>query len=95
MHSKDIVLLGLAAWLLLRLTSANAATQRVATVQAIQPTNSNADLWLKTGALSLGSQLIRELGKGVQVFPTAITGAYDGFGLGTDIAFSEDSGGYW
>ena len=97
MRSKDLILIAVAAYLVLKMTGTRAAAVVPAGGAYAVPTgNQNAEMWLKAGALQVGSQLIRELGRGAAVVQSAVTTGFDGFGqIGADIAYSEDSGGYW
>ncbi|MCK6388593.1 MAG: hypothetical protein L6Q65_13465 [Zoogloea sp.] len=98
MRSKDVILIAVAAYLVLKMTGARAATGAAVPAggaYAVPTGNQNAEMWLKAGALQVGSQLIRELGRGAAVVQSAVTTGFDGFGLGADVGYSEDSGGYW
>lgn len=97
MRSKDLILIAVAAYLVLKMTGTRAAAVVPAGAAYAVPTgNQNAEMWLKAGALQVGSQLIRELGRGAAVVQSAVTTGFDGFGqIGADVGYSEDSGGYW
>lgn len=97
MRSKDVVLIAVAAYLVLKMTGAKAAAVAPAGAAYAVPTgNQNAEMWLKAGALKVGSQLIRELSRGAASVSVPVTTGYDGFGeIGVAAPFSEDSGGYW
>lgn len=96
MRSKDLILIAVAAYLVLKMTGTRAAAVAPAGAAYAVPTgNQNAEMWLKAGAMQVGSQLIRELGRGAAVVQSAVTTGFDGFGLGADVGYSEDSGGYW
>lgn len=102
MQPKDMILMGVAVWLVLKVTGANAG-QRVAVPGQngiIQANNQNADMWLKTGALKLGSDLLKEIGKGTfsNVFASTNNNTFD-YGLpanlgAVDAVDSVDSFGY-
>lgn len=99
MPSKDLVLIGLAVWLVLRMNQANAAQRTAVAGQAgmVPSSNQNTDLWLKTGALKLGGQLLQEIGKGsfANIFTPSTSSTNDSFMTipGSDGYFG-DIGGY-
>lgn len=92
---KDVLVLGLAAFLILRLTS----QQRLVAGGAgtIPANNQNSDMWLKQGGMQIARDLLKEWARGsVKEFAVSTVGGAAGLDGWTGTgAFSSDSGGYW
>lgn len=78
MSSEKMILIGVGLFLYLQMTRSQAAAARTSTGYTVPSNNQNADLWIKTGALKLGGQLLQEIGKGsfANIF-TPSTGSVD------------------